>query len=128
MASDLDRQRLKGNIIDEVEALRRELREMKEQMVTADQQGVIRGAGLLLRVRDKAPAAPRPGFVVVYAQEEDGDTYLRGIDELGVVRDLANWSEDGQDVRVRHVGTGEWWRLFIDEGAGGEDQFYWEAI
>lgn len=128
MASELDRQRLRGNVLDEVDALKRELREMKEQMATADQQGVIRGAGLLLRVRANAPAAPRPGFVVIYAQDEGDVTYLRVMDALGTARDLTNWSENGMDARLRDVVTGGWWRVYIDTPATGVPSIVYEEI
>lgn len=124
----LDRQRLKGNIVDEVEALRREMREMKEQMATADQNGVVRGAGLLLRVRENAPAAARPGFVVIYAQDEEDVIYLRAMDAQGTVRDLTNYSGNGMDARLRDVVTGGWWRAYIDTPASGVPSIVYEEI
>ena len=124
----LERQRLRGNIVDEVDALKRKIRELEDNMATADQNGVVRGAGLLLRVRDNAPAAPGPNYVVIYAQSENGVTFLRTMDHLGTVRDLTNWSENGMDVRLRDVVTGGWWRAYIDTPASNVPSIVYEEL
>lgn len=128
MASDLDRQRLRGNVLDEVDALKREVRALKDSAVMADEHGNMRGGGLLLRVRETAPAPPRPGNVILYAQSEAGVTYLRVMDALGTARDLTNWSENGMDARLRDVVTGGWWRVYIDTPATGVPSIVYEEI
>jgi len=124
----LQRQRLKGNIIDEVEALKRRVREMEEGMVSADKHGAVRSAGLLMQVREAPPPIPPAGRVLIYAEREDGTLHVRGMDDQGVVRDLASWAQNGMDVRVRDVTDNGWWRLYIDQLVTGEMHVVAEEI
>ncbi|MEZ4542118.1 MAG: hypothetical protein R3C43_19245 [Chloroflexota bacterium] len=124
----LERQRLKGNILDEIEALKRRMRELEESAVSADKNGSIRSAGVLFRVQGRAPATPPAGFVLVYVQDEGGETYMRAMNDQGEVRELANWTADGIDMWVRYVTTGQWRRLYMEAGADGTDQLIWEEL
>ena len=126
MPSQLDEQRLKDNLLEQIRELQRKVRRLEETAVRANGDGTIAAEGLRLTVLDEEPKAPPAGEVVVYVQLIDGTAQARAKDASGTVRILANFAATGVDVRVRHVGTGEYWRLYMDVGAAGKDQFFYE--
>lgn len=115
-------QRLNENLIDQVKGMERRLARLERVTAAVDDNGRMRLPGVLIREGDTVPARPPAGHVLIYAVEEG----LRAMNDQGAVRDLARWKETGLDVRVRHVGRDEWWRLYMDVGAAGKDQFFYE--
>lgn len=92
MADQLARQRLRGNVLDQLDRAQRDVRRLERAAVALDDDGALRLPGLLLRVLDAPPAAPAAGYVLVYAASGvDGAVYVRAMDDAGVVKELANW-------------------------------------
>lgn len=91
MADQLARQRLRGNVLDQLDRAQRDVRRLERAAVALDDDGALRLPGLLLRVLDAPPAAPSVGYVLVYAELDDGVVYVRAMDDTGAVKELANW-------------------------------------
>lgn len=91
MADQLARQRLRGNVLDQLDRARRDVRRLERAAVALDDDGAPRLPGLLLRVLDAPPAAPAAGYVLVYAEDVGGTVYLRAQNDAGIVKDLDSW-------------------------------------
>jgi len=90
--SQLDRLRLSGNFLDrQDEAARRIDRQVRTSPAT-DGRGRTFFGGLLLAIADAEPDAPPPGYVLVFAQLDNEDVYLRAMDAEGTVIELGDWA------------------------------------
>ena len=93
MSDLLARQRLKGNIVDQLRDTQRVGGQIERAAAVVDDDGRVAVAGLLLRVLDAPPPPPPAGHVMVYAEFEaaTSTTYLRAMDDEGAVNDLDSW-------------------------------------
>lgn len=89
--SVLDRQRLNDNLLDRLGDTQRRVGQLERTAVAAGEGGVLVMPGLMLRVLDAPPAPPAAGHTLIYAELDAGTLYVRAIDDIGTVRELANW-------------------------------------
>lgn len=91
MTDMLARQRLRANLIDQIQGGQQQLGRLERGAAEPDADGLLQSPGLLLRVLDATPTAPPEGYVLLYAIKIGSTTYLRAMDDAGTEKTLDNW-------------------------------------
>lgn len=91
MTEILTRQRLNANLLDQLSRIQRQMQIMERSAAHPTDEGVLWLSGVLLKVLDAPPAPPPSGYIALYAEGSGSATYLRAMDDTGVVKTLDSW-------------------------------------
>lgn len=79
----LDRNRLRNNILDRQDAADSRIRRQGRTTATTNGQAQVYAAGMLLEVLDTAPEPPGDGYTLLYVEDDGVDVKVKAMNSTG---------------------------------------------